>query len=361
MSLGNYHDEQSISQTPYQRHPVDIRELSKAASARLYAEYGLYLLPCYTIIPDHQNPEQLVCSCDSSQCTSQGKHPLRKFAGKGVDDATNDPTVIESIWQQSADANLAIATGKSGLIVLDFDNKPDSKTGEGLEYYLSMAVTYPEILDTPIARTGGGGIHLYYKLPPGYTGRPSVSKIAKYVDTRSGNSYVIAPPSNHISGAQYQFVKRHSILEKDIAELPQVWLEILLEKGIVQPVSADENEAPQQITPKHTLDLEIPPAVKASAEGTTKLAQTMVYHFLKVSQNGNRNPMFSQLSCQLRDLGLTIDQAIPYVEEYVEKINSRTSREPGYHPFTISEAMATLQSVYKRAPRAPPTDKGVCP
>lgn len=53
-----------------------------------------------------------------------GKEPLcdRELGlTHGVKDATNDPKLIRKIWQKYPDANIGIATGASGLLVIDID------------------------------------------------------------------------------------------------------------------------------------------------------------------------------------------------------------------------------------------------
>src|SRR5262249_6866135 len=120
------------------------------------------------------------------------------------------PNVIREWWQRHPNANVGIATGAaSGLVVLDVD--PDHGGGESAELYMPGEA----LPSTLIARTGGGGLHMYFKHPGGRI-RNSASELGPGLDVRGDGGYVVAPPSVHFSGKPYGWVD----LGAPLADLP---------------------------------------------------------------------------------------------------------------------------------------------
>ena len=116
--------------------------------------------------------------------------------------ATTDEGIIRNWFKDHPDANVAIATGEaSKLLVIDVDcgaGKVGFETLEKLEFALGPL---PRALTV---RTGSGGLHVYVKMP-GYPVGCSAGKIGEDIDVRANGGYVVAPPSNHISGNQYEW------------------------------------------------------------------------------------------------------------------------------------------------------------
>lgn len=130
------------------------------------------------------------CTC-GRDCTSPGKHPLTP---NGVLDASTDPAVIAAWWQRWPYANVALATGH--VYVIDLDGP------EGITAWRELTRDHPEANETRIARTGGGGYHVYYIDPTGDL-RNTHWKLGSHIDTRGKGGYVLLPPSDHASGATY--------------------------------------------------------------------------------------------------------------------------------------------------------------
>ncbi len=104
-------------------------------------------------------------------------------------------------------ANVAIVTGKiSGLVVVDLDSKDaiDWARSQGL---LSETAT----VSTP------RGIHGYFRCPDRTIGN-SVNVNGMHIDVRGEGGYAIAPPSVHLSGMEYTWLRRP---EDGIADLPE--------------------------------------------------------------------------------------------------------------------------------------------
>lgn len=108
----------------------------------------------------------------------------------GCKDATSDTGTIRVWWTKWPGANIGIATG-GPFFVLDVDRA-------GMPWYEDASLP-----PTLTAQTGGGGRHLFFRMPDGVDVRNSASVIAKGIDIRGTGGYVVAAPSKHASGAFY--------------------------------------------------------------------------------------------------------------------------------------------------------------
>jgi hypothetical protein len=104
---------------------------------------------------------------------------------------------IETWWRAWPDANVGVVTGLvSGIAVLDID--PRSGGDRTLR---SLTDRYGMVPVTPEVRTGGGGVHLWFRVE---TEVPSVT-LAPGVELKAESGMVVAPPSRHASGASYRW------------------------------------------------------------------------------------------------------------------------------------------------------------
>lgn len=123
------------------------------------------------------------------------KKPLTSH---GFKDASTDPEQIRAWWTRWPDANIGIATGKnSGLWVLDIDGMEGEATLKALENAHGCIPPTWEVI------TGGGGRHLYFRLPQGLEIYNSAGKIGLKIDVRGDGGYIVVPPSTHPSGGRY--------------------------------------------------------------------------------------------------------------------------------------------------------------
>ena len=90
---------------------------------------------------------------------------------------------------------------------------------------------------TPTVKTGGGGRHYYFKMPESEDVRNSTKLGKRPVDVRGTGGYVLAAPSNHISGNDY--VWEVSPDEVCLAEAPPWLLDIVTREG--QLASCERN------------------------------------------------------------------------------------------------------------------------
>lgn len=178
--------------------------------ALAYARAGLHVFPLHRVVDGR-------CSC-GRDCGSPGKHPRTR---RGALDATADLGEIMAWGDLWTDANIGIALAPSGLWVLDIDYRPDTDR-DGLPWLRYRTDRHGKIR-TATARTGSGGLHLYFRgsaaLPVEHVPQTQ-NRLDVGVDTVS-RGYAIAPPSLHQSGSHYAWLDGAGL--DAIAEPPD-WL-----------------------------------------------------------------------------------------------------------------------------------------
>jgi len=118
-----------------------------------------------------------------------GKAPITRHGAK---DASICKKQVRSWWSKYPNANIGIATGKiSGIFVVDVD-------GEYPKHW-------PAMPDTLTAKTGIG-THYYFEYPEGAAIGNKVKINGYDVDIRGDGGYVVAPPSIHSNGSEYEFL-----------------------------------------------------------------------------------------------------------------------------------------------------------
>ena len=122
----------------------------------------------------------------------------------GCKDAKKDPQAIKVWWSRYPQAGIGIATGTiSNLLVIDLDID-DNKGLDGIREVREWEKEHGELPDTISAITGRGGSHLYYKYD-GTVKYGNRAGLLSGVDVRGDGGYVIAPPSLHPNGTEYQW------------------------------------------------------------------------------------------------------------------------------------------------------------
>jgi putative DNA primase/helicase len=155
--------------------------------------------------------------------------------------------------------------------------------------------------ETLTARTGGGGLHYYFKMPADLIGCRTKLGGWSGVDLKGEGGYVVAPPSGHPSGGCYEWVSG-SAADVPVAEVP-AW--------IVDLASSD-------------------PRGKSAAEREPINLR---------ADEGTRNPSVFNLARKLRDGGLTEEAAVEVVLQANENFSP---------PLEETEVRRTVTSVFKR-------------
>jgi Bifunctional DNA primase/polymerase, N-terminal/Protein of unknown function (DUF3987)/Primase C terminal 1 (PriCT-1) len=147
--------------------------------------------------------------------------------------ASTNPDEIGGWFRGWPRANVGIATGR-GLLVIDCDGEAGIAALNALEQELGA------LPPTRTVRTGGGGAHLYFWLPPDVVLGNSVKKLGDKVDIRAEGGQVVAPPSLHSSGRLYTYVD-----DGPAATLPTTWvarLQALAEPKTSAPFALEDGE-----------------------------------------------------------------------------------------------------------------------
>ncbi|MFI5703650.1 bifunctional DNA primase/polymerase [Streptomyces xanthochromogenes] len=120
--------------------------------------------------------------------------------------ATTDAERVARCWS-SGRYNVGIATGPSGLVVVDLDVPkhdedvpPDgvpSSVKSGADVLALLAKQHGEAFptDTYTVRTASGGLHLYFEAPAGMRLRNTAGSLGWKVDTRAHGGYVVGAGS----------------------------------------------------------------------------------------------------------------------------------------------------------------------
>jgi len=256
-----------VAQTTMERNTYESAALD-------YAQRGLRVFPLHGIGRDG-------CTCRSATCSKAGKHPRTP---NGFKDATTDADQIRAWWQQWPDANIGIATGReSGLVVVDVD----PRHGGTLEAIGGCPTT-------ATVQTGGGGWHLYFAYPKDSDIPSSSNRIAQGIDVRADGGYIVAAPSQHMSGNTY-------VWEADMPLAP----------------------LPAQLAERMTSTKAV--ASKPAALQRIETAEDAHYWLAKaleqVSTDGQpRNTTGFWLACQLRDSGVSEEAAWESMVAYAGQV-----------------------------------------
>jgi hypothetical protein len=126
------------------------------------------------------------------------KRPLiaRDAGGRGCLDATTDQATIRGWWWRTPSANIGVACGPSGIVVLDIDGE------EGAGWLEQLIAEHDVLPDHPFSLTRSGG-HVVFRSPPAVRIANAQGRPAPKLDVRAAGGYIVAPPSIHPSGHVY--------------------------------------------------------------------------------------------------------------------------------------------------------------
>ncbi|MFE5674027.1 bifunctional DNA primase/polymerase [Streptomyces erythrochromogenes] len=210
---------------------IDLPGLDLLAHAIAAAERGWHVFP---LRPRDKRPAgHPERSCPGTgRCSGGHRTPEQR--------ATTDPDLLTAAWTQ-APYNIGIATGPSGLLVVDLDTlKPTDEEGtpDGVKAFEALCERAGQAVPTTYrVRTARGGMHLYFTQPHGARVGSTRGRLGKRIDTRGWGGYVVAPGSSTPDGA-------YTVIDSITPTPLPGWL---LE-ALTPPPAA----APAVLTPAHT-------------------------------------------------------------------------------------------------------------
>ncbi|MFB8777190.1 bifunctional DNA primase/polymerase [Streptomyces broussonetiae] len=146
--------------------------------------------------------------------------------------ATTDPDRIHAAWSV-APFNVGIATGPSGLLVVDLDtpeHKGSSDAPDGAATFGALCERAGHAVpDTYRVRTTSGGTHLYFTAPDEVRLASTAGTVAASVDTRAWGGYVVGAGSILPTGTY------EALRGPETAALPS-WLHLIVQPAPPRPV-----------------------------------------------------------------------------------------------------------------------------
>lgn len=188
--------------TPLAHEPVvhgwdDLRWIAmtdRRDAIRIYARLGLHPILVNGLRGGR-------CTCDKYPCgdenRSAGKHPVLFRWQKAPLDLDTMDSMLQSNWGLNVGLRTGVQPCGRFLLVIDVDG-PRSLLDP-------LEAEHGECPPTLTARTGRGGLHLFYWARPGVD-VPNRAGIVPGVDVRGSGGQVVAPPSAHRSGNRYEWI-----------------------------------------------------------------------------------------------------------------------------------------------------------
>lgn len=182
---------------------------------------------------------------------TRAKTPVRTFSD-WEKHATRSETAITTHWGRHPAHNLAVATGPSGLVVIDLDIPKDGETPpaewerpgitNGADVLAALAEEHAggdtSWLRTFSVTTRRGGVHLYYAAPENAAYRNTAGKLGWLIDTRATGGYVVGPGS-FVADADGRGAYEVTDPTATVAPLP-TWLATLLEPARRRPLTSGQ-------------------------------------------------------------------------------------------------------------------------
>ncbi len=224
----------------------------------------------------------------------QSKMPLVQWMGFQSRFATDEE--IESWFTKWPRANIGFVTGRiSGVVVADFDSRD-----------AVVAAKQQGYLNTPCVRTGRG-VHAYFQYPGGKVLK-NFADAGTHMDFRAEGGYTILPPSEHVSGRRYEWIKDRTIGEMPFAPLP----DSILKKALVGTM-------------------------------TGRLSRDEMRNLYKGRRKGDRNHTLARLCGSWVDDGLSPEEALEMAEAW-----NQGNRPPLPH----DELVSTIKSIFRYRKKA---------
>jgi hypothetical protein len=129
------------------------------------------------------------------------------MTSRGHHNATTDEAQIRAWWTTWPDANIGLVAG-DGLAVLDVDPR-----NGGDDTLKALIEEYGPIC-TRSVQTGSGGKHFYFHDDAEAPLRHGTGRLGRGLDIKAGGrGYVVAPPSVHPNGREYEWGDSNQVIE----------------------------------------------------------------------------------------------------------------------------------------------------
>jgi hypothetical protein len=213
---------------------------------------------------------------------------------RGFYDATTDQVQIERWWTDNPHWNVAIATGASGLAVIDVDPA-------GLAHWDKLLADFPDLAEAargaPRVVTPRDGFHIYLK----GDGPTTTSKLTPGIDTRGAGGYVLAPPSYVNDG------KSKGAYEGDLAWVEPVSIPDTFGERLAAMKAPVERSAPA--LPPEEIRWDMPETiVRAEA-----WLQTLVDAGDVAVEGCGGDQRTYEVCCRVLEMGITPDSALDLI------------------------------------------------
>ena len=241
-----------------------------------------------------------------------GKTPLNTG---WQEQSTTDPEIIKT-WFENKAPNLGINCGKSGLTVVDIDEKIDPKTGvkkEGKKSAKELNTSGNFFPETFAVQSTTGGIHLFYK---GSGLSNSASSFAKDIDIRGEGGYVVAPGST-LDDVPYIVVR-----DLPVAPLPQNIID-----RCNRSLPRDKRKADVVYSEDAPMDIE--------------RARLLLKTYPEAVEGAGGDHQTYAMFCQLKDYGISQHKAVEIADEIY---NPRCAP-----PWSIEELERIAENAYNYA------------
>ncbi|MGW3026353.1 bifunctional DNA primase/polymerase [Streptomyces sp. NPDC001221] len=280
---------------------IDLDRLSLLAWATQATQHGWHVIP---LRPNDKRPAghaEKYCP-GTGRCADGHKTPEQR--------ATTDTELLTAAWAQHP-YNVGIATGPSGLLVVDLDTlKPEEPKGtpDGVANFQALCERAGQAVpDTYRVRTARGGEHLYFTQPPGVRLHSTAGRLAKKIDTRGWGGYVVAPGSTTPDGT-------YAVLDdREPAPLPD-WLSRAL------------TTRPERPHPHHSMAYST-----KSHSGYAAAALRGEVHNVATAANGTRNATLLRAARALGRLVASGDLARSEAEEALSRAAAGNATQPQHY------------------------------
>jgi hypothetical protein len=188
------------------------------------------------------------CGRPGESAENAGKHPVKS---SGMTLASLNAEAVTTYFTEHPYDNVAIHCKDSQLVVIDIDTRHDGHNSWEV-FVQRFGLDIPETVEvltglTPSA-SNPRGRHLYFRYSGTDTFLGGLESFGLSGVDIKHNGYVVAPPSTHHSGVNYEFAEGKGLSDLEIADLPEALTAILKRQdgeGIVRDTASPFREPPK--------------------------------------------------------------------------------------------------------------------